>query len=62
MDTTGAALDLAHQLTRHSVAARITATQALEHPFLLSNRETLASGAELSKRKSEGQLVQIPSQ
>ncbi len=29
-----AALDLAHKLTTHSVAARITATAALEHPFL----------------------------
>jgi hypothetical protein len=30
----GDALDLAHRLTLHSAADRLTAAQALDHPFL----------------------------
>jgi hypothetical protein len=63
MDT-GAALDLAHQLTRHSAAARITAMAALEHPFLSSGgsteardqRECSASATRRLKRKSQSEL------
>ena len=33
-DTKGEALDLLHKLTCRSIDARLTAAQALDHPFL----------------------------
>jgi hypothetical protein len=35
-DVGGEALDLAVQMTRHSVESRLTAAQALDHPFFAS--------------------------